>query len=99
MARLLLNGRGEPYDKPTKNGNANMQIPNSFARLMKRIDADQHVISRLPFKMLRKTGGDLVSDSPRAKWPAYFRVTAAQWLPTTYPTFTRSVPSAKSSRH
>ncbi|MCA9228783.1 MAG: hypothetical protein KDA47_24370, partial [Planctomycetales bacterium] len=59
-ARLLLNSRGEPYDKPHKNGNANMQIPNSFARLMKRIEADQHKITRLPFKMLRKTGGDLV---------------------------------------
>ncbi len=59
-ARLLLNGHGEPYDKPTRSGNANRQIPNRFARLLQRITDDEHPLTRLPFKMLRKTGGDLV---------------------------------------
>ena len=60
QARLLLNGNGEPYDKPTKSGNASQQIPNIFKRLLDRIEGDKEQISRLPFKMLCKTGGDLV---------------------------------------
>ncbi len=59
-ARLLLNANGHPYDQPTKSGNPNRQIPNSFARLLNRIEEEKHAISRLPFKTLRKTGGDLV---------------------------------------
>jgi hypothetical protein len=59
-ARLLLNGKGEPFDKPTAGGNANRQFANSFARLLDRIEDDGNQITRLPFKMLRKTGGDLV---------------------------------------
>lgn len=58
--RLLLNGSGEPYDKPTKTGNTNRQIPNRFARLMQQIADDEQKISQLPFKTFRKTGGDLV---------------------------------------
>lgn len=59
-SRLLLNARGEPFDKPTKGGNANRQIPNRFVRLVQQIAEDGHKINRLPFKTLRKTGGDLV---------------------------------------
>jgi hypothetical protein len=59
-ARLLVNGRGEPYDKRTKGGNPNKQIPNLFARLLKRIVDDHNQMTQLPFKTLRKTGGDLV---------------------------------------
>lgn len=59
-ARLLLNGRGEPYDKPTKSGNANQQVSNLFARLKKRITDDNNSITGLPFKALRKTAGGLV---------------------------------------
>ena len=58
--RLLLNGNGEPLDKPTSGGNSNKQIPNRFARLLKRIKTDKHTITQLPVKMLRKTGGDIV---------------------------------------
>jgi hypothetical protein len=59
-SRLLVNGRGHPYDKPTSSGNANRQIPNRFVRLVQRIGDDGHQINKLSFKMLRKTGGDLV---------------------------------------
>lgn len=59
-ARLLVNGKGEPYDKPTKRGNANQQIPNMFVRLFKRIEDNRIKIKRRPFKILRKTAGDLV---------------------------------------
>ena len=59
-ARLLLNGNGEPFDKPTANGNPNRQFANSFARLLDRVEDDGNKITRLPFKMLRKTGGELV---------------------------------------
>lgn len=59
-ARVLLNSAGQPYDHLTAGGNACQQIPNMFARLKKRITEDNGVISDLPFKMLRKTGGDLV---------------------------------------
>jgi hypothetical protein len=58
--RLLVNGNGEGFDKPTKTGNTNRQIPNRFARLMQRIGNDKQEISQLPFKTFRKTGGDLV---------------------------------------
>lgn len=59
-ARLLLNDRGEPYDKPTKGGNANQQIANRFADLIRRIRNDGKLVDKRPFKMLRKTAGDLV---------------------------------------
>ncbi len=60
QSRLLLNSNDAPYDRPTKSGNASQQIPNLFRRLLDRIEVDETSISRLPFKMLRKTGGDLV---------------------------------------
>ena len=61
-ARLLVNAKGEPYDKPTAGGNPCQQIPNAFARLIRRIQesADGTSFSRRPFKMLRKTAGDLI---------------------------------------
>lgn len=59
-SRLLVNGRGQPFDKTTKTGNSNRQIPNRFVRLVQRIADDGHQINKLSFKMLRKTGGDLV---------------------------------------
>jgi hypothetical protein len=58
--RLLLDSNGEPLDKPTSGGNSNKQIPNRFARLLKRITSDKQSITQLPVKMLRKTGGDIV---------------------------------------
>ena len=59
-ARLLLNDRGEPYDKPTTSGNANQQIANRFADLIRRIRNDGGQVEKRSFKMLRKTAGDLV---------------------------------------
>jgi hypothetical protein len=59
-APLLLNSRGEPYDKPTKSGNRNQQIPNRFADLLRRIRDDENEISNLSFGKLRKTAGDLI---------------------------------------
>ncbi|MCE9530027.1 MAG: hypothetical protein K8T89_02640 [Planctomycetes bacterium] len=58
--RLLLNSNGQPLDKATIGGNSNKQIPNRFARLLQRIKDNNHLISALPVKMLRKTGGDIV---------------------------------------
>jgi len=61
-ARLLVNANGEPYDKLTAGGNPNMQIPNAFARLIRRVqesDEGKDFVRR-PFKMLRKTAGDLI---------------------------------------
>jgi hypothetical protein len=59
-APLLLNGRGERYDKPTGSGNRNQQIPNRFAALRARIRKNGHEISNLSFGNLRKTSADLV---------------------------------------
>lgn len=61
-ARLLVNSHGHPLDKPTAGGNPNRQIANRFAALIRRIrktEEGQDFVRR-PFKMLRKTAGDLV---------------------------------------
>lgn len=60
QSQLLLNDNGEPFDKPTKSGNRNQQIPNYFARLIKRITDDDNEIRNLSFGKLRKTASDLV---------------------------------------
>ena len=57
---LLLNNKGEPYDKPTKSQNRNQQIPNRFADLVRRIRMDQEDFRSLSFGKLRKTAGDLI---------------------------------------
>lgn len=57
---LFLNDEFHPYDKQTKSGNRNQQIPNAFARLLKRVEKGGNEISRLSFGKLRKTSGDLV---------------------------------------
>jgi hypothetical protein len=59
-APLLLNARGERYDKPTSSGNRNQQIPNRFAALRARVRKDGHEMSDLSFGKLRKTSADLV---------------------------------------
>jgi hypothetical protein len=59
-APLLLNDRGEMYNKPTKGGNRNQQIPNRFAALRRRIRDDNNEISEHSFGKLRKTAGDLI---------------------------------------
>lgn len=61
-ARLLVGGNGEPYDKPTSGANPNMQIPNRFSALIRRVQKTKEGQSfpRRPFKILRKTAGDLV---------------------------------------
>jgi hypothetical protein len=58
--RLILTSKGKPLDQRSPNGNPSRQIPNSFARLKKRIRDDHNQISDLPFKCLRKTAGDLI---------------------------------------
>lgn len=57
---LLLNERGQAYDKPTAAGNANQQIPNRFRDLIERVKADDKQIRTLSFNKLRKTAGDLI---------------------------------------
>lgn len=61
-ARLLVSSSGEAYDKPTSGGNPNMQIPNRFSALIRRIQKTEEGknFTRRPFKILRKTAGDLV---------------------------------------
>lgn len=61
-ATMLLNDKGEPYDKPTKGGNPNQQIPNRFKDLIRRIREDGNEIRDLSFGKLRKTAGDLVRE-------------------------------------
>ena len=58
--QLVLNSNGMPLDRRSANGNPSRQIPNSFARLKKRVRDDQNEIGNLPFKCLRKTAGDLI---------------------------------------
>jgi hypothetical protein len=59
---LLVNSRGQALDKPTAGGNPNQQIPNRFAALIRRIQKTEEGkdFVRRPFKMLRKTAGDLI---------------------------------------
>lgn len=59
-SRLLLNDRGDPYDKPTRSENRNQQIPNRFADLIRRVRIDERDFPRLSLGKLRKTAGDLV---------------------------------------
>ena len=56
----ILNANGKPLDHRSKSGNPSRQILNTFTRLQERILADDNEISRLPFKHLRKTSGDLI---------------------------------------
>lgn len=56
----ILNAEGRRLDQRSENGNPSRQIPNAFTRLQARIRADVNEISRLPFKHLRKTAGDLI---------------------------------------
>ena len=56
----ILNGKGIPLDQRSGNGNPSRQIPNAFTRLQDRILADDNQMTRLPFKYLRKTSGDLI---------------------------------------
>ncbi|MFI4851276.1 MAG: helix-turn-helix domain-containing protein [Gimesia chilikensis] len=58
--RLILTSKGKPLDQRSLNGNPSRQIPNTFARLKKRIRDDHNQLSDLPFKCLRKTAGDLI---------------------------------------
>lgn len=56
----ILNSKGMPLDQRSANGNPSRQIPNTFSRLHKRIIDDGNEITKLPFKHLRKTAGDLI---------------------------------------
>ncbi|MEQ9069946.1 MAG: hypothetical protein RLO18_24655, partial [Gimesia chilikensis] len=58
--RLILTSKGRPLDQRSPNGNPSRQIPNTFARLKKRIRDDHNQISDLPCKCLRKTAGVLI---------------------------------------
>jgi hypothetical protein len=48
------------FDVSTAGNNNNQQIQNSFARLIERINADDHSIRKLSFGKLRKTSANLV---------------------------------------
>ena len=57
---LILNRNGMPLDQRSDNGNPSRQIPNAFDRLLNRIQDDDNQITKLPFKYVRKTAGDLI---------------------------------------
>lgn len=59
-AVLLLNDKGEAYDRPTKGNHRNQQMPNCFADLVRRIKRDHPDFPSLSFGKLRKTSGDLI---------------------------------------
>ena len=59
-AVLVLNDRGETYNRPTKGNHRNQQIPGRFADLLKRIRRDHPTFPSLSFGKLRKTAGDLI---------------------------------------
>lgn len=59
-ARVVVNSRGEPYDKPTKGGNRNQQIPNRFGDLVRRVRAKHPDFPILSVGKLRKTAGDMM---------------------------------------
>ena len=59
-AVLLLNDKGEAYNRPTKGDHRNQQIPNRFANLLRRVRQDHPSFPRLSFGKLRKTAGDLI---------------------------------------
>jgi hypothetical protein len=59
-AVLLLNDKGETYNRRTKGDYRNQQIPNRFADLLRRIRRDHPDFPRLSFGKLRKTAGDLI---------------------------------------
>lgn len=62
-ARLLLSDGGRPYDEPTKSGNANQQIANRFADLVRRVQADGHPeFAKRSFKMVRKTAATMIRE-------------------------------------
>ncbi len=62
-ARVILNSKGQPYDTPTATGNANQQIANRFADLVRRIQNDgQRGFAKRPFKMVRKTAATMIRE-------------------------------------
>lgn len=57
---LLVNGKGQRYDAPTKGNHANFQICNNWARLTEQIRKVEKGFRRLSFNKLRKTAGNLI---------------------------------------
>ena len=80
---LLLNDKGEAYNRPTKGNHRNQQIPNRFADLLQRIRRDHPDFPRLSFGKLRKTAGDLIRRFAGGEIHAVFScVTASRLRPT-----------------
>jgi hypothetical protein len=57
---LLVTRKGQRYDAPTKGNHANLQIPNAWLALTRRVRKDHSDFRRLSFNKLRKTAGNLV---------------------------------------
>lgn len=58
---LILTARGESYGRATRGGNKNSRVRNLWVSLINRTVRPQHAGFRfLPFKQLRKTGGQMV---------------------------------------
>lgn len=72
-ARLLLNKKGVPYDRPTRGGNDNRTIPNRFGRLIERIQGDGQSIRKLSFGKLRKTAAQLIDSHSNGEIAGVFQ--------------------------
>lgn len=57
---VLLNQMGNPLWRLTKGSNRSQDIPNTWNRLLDRVQKDFPEFRRLPFNSLRDTSGDLV---------------------------------------
>lgn len=58
---LIVTARGESYGRATRNGNKNSRVRNLWVSLIERTVEPKHEGFRfLPFKQLRKTGGEMV---------------------------------------
>ncbi len=73
QARLLLNKKGVPFDRPTVGGNENRSIPNRFGRLIKRIQDDGQTIRNLSFGKLRKTAAQLIDSHSNGEVAGVFQ--------------------------
>lgn len=57
---LLLDPKGRRLDYRSQEGNPSRRVANQFRRLKRRCNDAGQPVSNLPFKCLRKTGGDLI---------------------------------------
>jgi hypothetical protein len=60
LGELVLTRQGLPLHRQTAGGNANRNIANAWAKLVRRVKKDGHELPPLGFKFLRKTASSLL---------------------------------------